>query len=274
MGILRDVSERKLAQEALRQSEQRYRRIVETAQEGVWVHDLEGRTSFVNARMAEMLGYTVADLQGRKILDFVDPHLQATFQVYLERRRHGIGETHDFQFRCKDGSTLWAIVSASPLNDDEGRVIGVLKMITDITERRWAEQELSASERRFRDIARNIPGVVFQFRVRSDGTHYFSYLSPRAQEILNLEVPIDSPEWVLGSGVHPDDREKFVSSVIGGDLDTERLAVSKGASSEKIASSNGFWRRQALTSRKRRSSSTASYSMSVSGSVSRKRSGR
>ena len=213
VGILRDVSERKLAKEALRRSEQFYRRILETAREGVWVHNLEGWTTFVNARMAEMLGYTVSDLEERPIIDFIEPELQAAFQVYLERRRQRIGETHDFQFRCNDGSPLWAIVSASPLKDDEGRVIGVLKMITDITERRWAEQELMSSERRFRDIARNIPGVVYQFRVRPDGTHYFSYVSPKAQEILNLEIPLDSPDWFLGSGVHPDDRQDFLNSV-------------------------------------------------------------
>ena len=115
VGILRDVSERKLAQDALRRSEQRYRRIVETAREGVWVHDVEGRTTFVNTRMAEMLGYSVGELEGRPVIDFVVPELRAAFQVYLERRRQGIGETHDFQFRCNDGSPLWAIVSASPL---------------------------------------------------------------------------------------------------------------------------------------------------------------
>src|SRR5271157_3375762 len=84
VGILRDVSERKLAQEALRRSEQSYRRILETAREGVWVHNLEGWTTFVNARMAEMLGYTVSDLEERPITDFIEPELQAAFQVYLE----------------------------------------------------------------------------------------------------------------------------------------------------------------------------------------------
>ena len=180
----------------------------------MWVHDLEGRTTFVNSRMAEMLGYSVSDLEGHPLIDFVVPELRPKFQVYLERRRQGIGETHDFQFRCNDGSPLWAIVSASPLKDDEGQVIGVIKMITDITERRWAEQELMSSERRFREIVRNIPGVVYQFRVRPDGTHFFSYVSPRAQEILNLEIPLDSPDWFLGSGIHPDDREGFLSSVM------------------------------------------------------------
>src|SRR5208337_1671738 len=137
VGILRDVSERKLAQEALRLSEQRYRRIVETAREGVWVHDIEGRTSFVNARMAEMLGYSAGELEGRPLIDFVVPELQAAFQVYLERRRQGINETH-----------------------------------------------------------------------------YFSFVSPRAEEILNLEIPLDSPDWFLGAGVHPDDLQEFLTSVM------------------------------------------------------------
>ena len=104
--------------------------------------------------------------------------------------------------------------SSSEKPSDAQLVIGVIKMITDITERRWAEQELMSNERRFRDIARNIPGVVYQFRVRADGTHYFSYVGPRAQEILNLEIPLDSPDWFLGSGVHPDDRQDFLNSVM------------------------------------------------------------
>ena len=273
VGILRDVSERKLAQEALRRSEQRYRRIVETAREGVWVHDVEGRTTFVNARMAEMLGYTVGDLEGRPVIDFVVPELQAAFQVYLERRRQGIGETHDFQFRCSDGSPLWAIVSASPLKDDEGRVIGVLKMITDITERRWAEQELMSSERRFRDIARNIPGVVYQFRVRPDGTHYFSYVSPRAQEILNLEVPLDSPDWFLGSGVHPDDRQGFLTSVMEA-ISARSDWRFEGRVLGPMGSSSGFRACPARTWRKRSWFSTAFCSISPSGSGPRKKSGR
>ncbi|HMF35982.1 MAG TPA: PAS domain S-box protein, partial [Isosphaeraceae bacterium] len=77
VGILRDVSEHRLAQEALRRSEQRYRRIVETAREGVWIHDVEGRTTFVNARMAEMLGYSVGELEGHPLIDFVVPELRA-----------------------------------------------------------------------------------------------------------------------------------------------------------------------------------------------------
>ena len=273
VGILRDVSERKLAKEALRRSEQFYRRILETAREGVWVHDLEGWTTFVNARMAEMLGYTVSDLEERPITDFIEPELQAAFQVYLERRRQRIGETHDFQFRCNDGSPLWAIVSASPLKDDEGRVIGVLKMITDITERRWAEQELMSSERRFRDIARNIPGVVYQFRVRPDGTHYFSYVSPKAQEILNLEIPLDSPDWFLGSGVHPDDRQDFLNSVKEA-ISARATGGSRDVSSGSTGSASGFTAWPARTWSKRSWFSTAFCSISASGSGPRKKSGR
>ncbi len=214
VGILRDISERKRAEAALRRSEERHRRIVETAQEGVWVHDLEGRTTFTNSRMAEMLGCLRGELDGRRVADFLDPELRESFVGLSDRQRHGISETHDFRFRRKDGSQLWAMVSASPLRDDEGRVVGVLKMVTDVTERHWAQQELRASERKFRALARTIPGVVYQMRFRPDGTYYFSYLSPRITEVFDFDVPLDSPGWFLGSGIHPDDVERFLATVM------------------------------------------------------------
>ncbi|MFO0891252.1 MAG: PAS domain S-box protein [Isosphaeraceae bacterium] len=213
LGILRDISERKAVEAALRHSEQRYRQIVETAREGVWVHDMEGRTTFVNARMAEMLDYPADEINGRRIADFLLPEERAAFEESMERRRQGIGETHDLQYRRRDGSLLWAIVSASPLRDDAGEVVGVLKMVTDITERRRAEQELKASEQKFRELVRHIPGVVFQLRFREDGTHYISYLSPRVEEFFDLEVPLDSTGWALGANLLPDDRVRFFSSV-------------------------------------------------------------
>ncbi|WP_165227572.1 PAS domain S-box protein [Aquisphaera insulae] len=212
-GIVQDISERKRVEAALRQSEERYRRLIETAQEGVWVHDLEGRTTFTNSRMAEMLGCLPGELEGRPVVDFLDPELRPSFAGLVDRRRHGIGETHDLRFLRKDGSLLWAMVSASPLRDDDGRIIGVLKMVSDVTTRHWAQQELQASERKFRALARNIPGVVYQLRFRPDGTYYFSYISPRLTEDYDFEVPLDSLDWSLGSGIHQDDLERFLSTI-------------------------------------------------------------
>ncbi len=153
LAICEDITERKQTEAALRYSERHYRRIVETASEGVWMFDADSKTTFANARMAEMLGYNPEQMQGRSLFDFMDEEGRRVYESYLQRRRQGLPERHDFRFRRRDGSDLWAIVSATPIFDDEGEFIGVLRMITDISDRKQAEIELRQSK--FRLKAKN-----------------------------------------------------------------------------------------------------------------------
>ncbi len=141
-GIGVDVTERKRAEEALRESEAQYRRLIETAAEGIWILDAESKTTFANAKMAQMLGYTVEEMIGMPVFAFMDAPEQAITTQNLERRRQGIAEQHDFKFRRKDGSKLWALISTNPIFDASGQFVGVLGMITDITERKSAEEAL------------------------------------------------------------------------------------------------------------------------------------
>jgi two-component system cell cycle sensor histidine kinase/response regulator CckA len=127
------------AQEALRRSEARYRRMVETISEGVWVLDAEGATTFVNARMAAMLGYAREEMLGRTALSFMDDESRALGEERLRRRERGLAETHEHRYRRKDGSALWTLVKTNPLLDGDGRYEGALGLLTDITERRRAE---------------------------------------------------------------------------------------------------------------------------------------
>ena len=127
------------ANEALRASEERHRRIVETAVQGIWLLDADARTTFVNPRMAEMLGCTVEEMRGKALTDFMDEEAQEEAREYLRRRQGGIKEQHDFRFRHKDGSDVWTLVSTNPVQDDQGRYAGALGMVTDITDRKQAE---------------------------------------------------------------------------------------------------------------------------------------
>ncbi len=129
-------------QRALRGSEEGYRRIVETAQEGIWQADADDVTTFINQKMADLLGYTVEEMIGASILDFADDAEQPGVLARLERRRRGVAEHFDRTYQRKDGSLMWAHVAANPLLDAEGRYLGSLAMITDITERKRAEDEL------------------------------------------------------------------------------------------------------------------------------------
>lgn len=126
----------------LEASEVRYRRIIETSYEGIWIIDTENCTSFANPRMAAMLGYSVEEMMGRPLFDFMDEEGKRLAAENVERRRQGINEQHDFKFKCKDGSDLWAIVSTNAMHDQDGQYIGALAMITDVTARRQAEEEI------------------------------------------------------------------------------------------------------------------------------------
>jgi PAS domain S-box-containing protein len=123
-------------------SEARYRRIVETTHEGVWIRDAEQRTDYVNPRMAEMLGYMVEEMLGRTWDDFIHPSDMVAADHFWERRQQGITEQYEFRFCRKDGTELWAIVSTNPIYNYEGGFRGALAMLTDVTPRKYAEEEL------------------------------------------------------------------------------------------------------------------------------------
>lgn len=137
-----EIAERQLVEAALRKSEQRYRQIVETSQEGIWLIDAASNTTFVNAKLAELLGYTADEMLGRPLFAFMDAEGQALATEHLERRRQGNTEQHDFKFLRKDGTPIWMLISTNPMHDDAGGYIGALAMLTDITARRQTEEQL------------------------------------------------------------------------------------------------------------------------------------
>ena len=94
MGSMMDITERKTAEDALRVSEEKYRQIVETAQEGIWMIDAQSHTSFVNNRMAEMLGYTKEEMLGKHLYAFMDDEGRNISERNIERLKKGIAEDH------------------------------------------------------------------------------------------------------------------------------------------------------------------------------------
>jgi len=178
LGISQDITESKRAEEGLRESERHYRQILETASEGIWMFDIDSKTTFANSRIAEMLGYTVEEMLGRSLFDFMDEDDRVLAQTYVERRRRGIHERHDFKFRRKDGSDFWAIVSATPILDAQEQFVGVLRMITDITPRKQAEEALYASHQEFVNILERITDAFFAL----DHQWRFTYLNSEAAQ--------------------------------------------------------------------------------------------
>ena len=158
VAIFRDLSERNRQLAALRAKELSYQKLVETAHEGIWMVDVEDRSTFVNQRMADLLGYSVEEILGRSPNDFYFSEAgRQERQEHRKRSLEGIKESRDVVYRRRDGEPLWAVVATTPILSDGNRLEGVLAMVTDITARVKAEENLRASERLFRSLFSGSP---------------------------------------------------------------------------------------------------------------------
>jgi PAS domain S-box-containing protein len=216
IAVMRDRAE-----QALRASEARYRQIVDTAYEGVWLVDDKARTSFVNARAAELLGYSVDEMLGRSLFEFMDPDERAFAEGQMLRRFQKISEQHEFKFRRKDGTTLWALVAASPLLDEQGAAVGALGMLTDITRLKHAEATLRDNELELRTIfesaAIGIALVDEEGRPRRSNTALQKMLGYSGDELARMR---------FAEFTHPDDA--------GSDLESYRRMLAGEISSYQL----------------------------------------
>ncbi len=164
--IVRDITIQKNIEKSLKESEERYRTVVDTAEEGVWVIDKEARTVFANRKMAQMLGYSVDEIKGRSLFEFMDDEMQKIAEINFEKRQKGIVEQHDFRFTRKDGGIFWAIISTNPLYDNDGNFTGALAMVTDITVRKQMADTIEASREKLRALAVHMESVREEERTR------------------------------------------------------------------------------------------------------------
>ncbi len=167
MGVTRDLDARARVKnawresEALKESEKKYRQLVESLQEGIWQIDENAVTTYVNCAMAEMLGYRTEEMLGRHLFDFMDEEQKKYAEKNLAKRKSGIKERHDFKFKKKDGSPIWVSILGNPIFDDNRVYKGSLGAVMDVTERRTMEENLVKSERFLESIIENIPDMVF-----------------------------------------------------------------------------------------------------------------
>lgn len=129
------------SERTLRRSEERYSRILGAAQEGIWVIEAEGKTGYLNEKMAAMLGYGVDEIHGKAFDRFLEEGEGARVGRLLDSARNGEAGKSDVRFRRKDGTDLWTIASMAPIFSEEGRFEGVLGMFLDITDRKRMEGE-------------------------------------------------------------------------------------------------------------------------------------
>lgn len=137
-----DITERKQAEEKLLKSEEKYRYLINSLQEGIWQIDKEAITTYVNSPMAEMLGYTQDDMKGKHLFEFMNKSCEKNAAFKLKRRQEGMKEQHEFEFMHKNGTKVYTLLETIPLSNKDGQYEGALASVMNISERKKTEETL------------------------------------------------------------------------------------------------------------------------------------
>ena len=221
-GTFRDISERKRFQEALLESEQRYRLLAESMSDIIWTSDRDLRFSYVSPSIERFVGYAPEELIGKTVIEHLTPSsIEVATQAFLEEfagehtkasDSHG-SRTMELQRLHKDGSVVWGELTFTILRDAKGRLAGILGVTRDITERKRAEMALQEAEEEWRSLTENSPdrimkldpegGILFMNRpihlTRGQvlGTSVLEYLTESSKPIMKACL-----KRVLETGEH------------------------------------------------------------------------
>jgi two-component system, sensor histidine kinase and response regulator len=145
----RDITDRRRAEEALAESERRTRTILDTANEGVWLVDNDAVTLVANPALCTILGRRQEEIVGHRIFDFVDEENSRIFDAQLEERKKGKSGVYEISLQRPDGVNVPCLFNATPFLDEKGVKTGTSALVTDITARKQAEEQI----RRAKEIA-------------------------------------------------------------------------------------------------------------------------
>ncbi|MHB8138036.1 MAG: sensor domain-containing protein [Smithellaceae bacterium] len=173
-GIARDITERKQSEEALRQSEDKYRTILESIEEGYFEVDLGGNMTFFNDSMCRIWGYPKEELMGMNNRQFTDEeNAKKLYQTFNEVYRTGISsKAFDWQIIRKDGTVVYIEATTSLRKDSAGNAIGFRGTVHNITERKEAEEAQRQSEEKYRSILENIRESYFEVDLYGNFTFF------------------------------------------------------------------------------------------------------
>jgi PAS domain S-box-containing protein len=207
-----DITDRINAEEALRESEERFRRLIETTKVGVSAIDEKGVIIYANERLSEMWGCPMDQIIRRSPLDFLDEENLKILNKHLAKRKKGERESYEITWTRKDGSKVPTILSPTPIIDTDGRYKGSYGFITDITERKQMEEALRESEERFRLLVEHSKDAIllhdFDGRIIDTNQHACESLGYTREELLSLSIQ-DIDEDVL-PGKHQEQWKQMV----------------------------------------------------------------
>ncbi|MHA1314467.1 MAG: PAS domain S-box protein [Candidatus Helarchaeota archaeon] len=182
LSIVRDITERKRAERELKESEEKYRELVENLHEIIYSHDENQVITYISPAIERIFGYKPSEVIGKKISDFIVPEDVPKGIKHLKKMLKGIISPFEFRVKTKSGKICW-VESFYSIIRKEGRFVGVHGTLLDITERKHAEEKLQESEEKFHALFEKSPtGIGIM-----DMNGKILDLNPAAQKIIGQE---------------------------------------------------------------------------------------
>jgi len=150
LAIVFDISSRKQTEAALKESEDRYRILIETMQDGIGMQDKNGIVTYVNPSLGKMLGFTAKEMIGQKASKFYDIENRAILKTATRKR--GFNKSYEIEWQGKNGIKIPTVMSPRGIFDQDGKYQGSFAVVGDITERKKAESWLKESEQKYRQL--------------------------------------------------------------------------------------------------------------------------
>jgi PAS domain S-box-containing protein len=216
LAVAEDITEQRRAEELLRANEEKYRALVEATHDWLWEINAEGRYTYVSPRVRDILGYGPEEVVGRRPSDFMPlEEAKRVTEVFAEiaSERKPLVLLQNINVH-RDGHHVVLETSGLPIFDDDGRYLGYRGIDRDITPRKQVEAAYRESEARFRSMAGNVPGMVFQFVLQAQGTLAFRYASDGALALCGCmpQLLLDDAQNFLRL-IRADDQPSFLSSL-------------------------------------------------------------
>ncbi|WP_211531330.1 PAS domain S-box protein [Methanocalculus chunghsingensis] len=203
-GVMTDITDRKEIEDALRLSEEKYRQLVENLSEIIYTLDTEGRITYISPNVTTISGYSPEELYGRHFIEFVHPEDTDERIDEFRKALAGMAEPTEYRFIIKDGRSVWIRTAARSVIRD-GTLTGIQGILTDITERKEAEEKIRESEERFRRLAENAGDIIY--RVDLHPAQRFTYVNPAVTRITGYTPEDHYRDPTLGyTIIHPEDR--------------------------------------------------------------------
>ncbi len=205
---IRDITERKRAEEILRESEANFKELFDEAPVAYHELDRQGRISRVNLTEQRLLGYSAEEMQGRFAWEF---SVEKASQEATERKLSGKGTVQSFERTLirKDGTLVPVEVEDRLLYDVDGNICGIRSTLHDITERKQAEAALRERidlQEQLAQIAATSPGVLYSFKLRPDGSSCFPYASAAVEDLFGFQAQeLAKDASKVFANIHPDD---------------------------------------------------------------------